>query len=113
MTKGKIFLTLFPFDDLSTNKLRPALCLTDPIGSRRHVVLAYITSRVPTALLKTDVVLNDDQADFVASGLRVASTIRLHQLVTVSTIVIQRELGSLTLETQEMIVKRLHNLFDE
>ncbi|MBW4602185.1 MAG: hypothetical protein KME29_22085 [Calothrix sp. FI2-JRJ7] len=60
MTKGKIFLALFPFDDLSTNKLRPALCLVDPIETRRHVILAYITSRVPTPLLETDIVLNDD-----------------------------------------------------
>lgn len=112
MTKGKIFLALFPFDDLSTSKLRPALCLIDPIGTRRHVILAYITSRVPAPLLDTDIVLNDDQADFNTSGLRVMSTIRLHHLVTVSTDVIQRELGTLTLETQEMIAKRLCNLLD-
>ena len=28
MTKGKIVLLPFPFDDLSTAKLRPAVCLT-------------------------------------------------------------------------------------
>lgn len=38
MTKGKIVLVPFPYDDLSTNKLRPALCLTNPVGGRRQVI---------------------------------------------------------------------------
>ncbi len=43
MVKGKVVLVLFPFDDLTSAKLRPAVCLTDPIGSHHHVVLAFIT----------------------------------------------------------------------
>ena len=30
MTKGKVVLVPFPFDDLSTSKVRPAVCLTNP-----------------------------------------------------------------------------------
>jgi len=30
MTKGKVVLVPFPFDDLSTAKVRPAVCLTEP-----------------------------------------------------------------------------------
>ena len=75
MTKGKIFLLPFPFDDLSATKVRPAACLTNPIGSRRHIVLAYITSRIPTNLLETDIVLDTIHPDFAATGLRQSSTI--------------------------------------
>ena len=32
MTKGKVVLVPFPFDDLSVAKGRPAVCLTNPIG---------------------------------------------------------------------------------
>lgn len=32
--KYRIVLVPFPFDDLSGSKLRPALCLTDVIGSK-------------------------------------------------------------------------------
>ena len=46
MTKHSIVLVPFPFDDLSSNKGRPAVCLTDPVGPHRHVILAFITSRV-------------------------------------------------------------------
>jgi len=33
MTKGKVVLVPFPFDDLSATKVRPAVCLTNPIES--------------------------------------------------------------------------------
>ena len=52
MVKGKVVLVLFPFDDLTSAKLRPAVCLTDPIGSHRHVVLAFITSQIPEDVWK-------------------------------------------------------------
>ena len=113
MTKGKIFLVPFPYDDLLANKLRPAACLTHPLGSRRHVILAYITSRLPTNLLETDIVLEASHPDFQASGLRVPSTIRLHQLVTVSTVVVQRELGELSSDTQAQIAEKLYNLLSK
>lgn len=113
MTKGKIFLVPFPYDDLSVNKLRPAACLTNPLGARRHVILAYITSRVPTNLLETDVLLETSHPDFPASGVRVPSAIRLHQLVTVSTVVVQRELGELSLDTQAQIAEKLCNFLSQ
>ncbi len=55
MTKGEFFLVPFPYDYLSTNKLRPAACLTNPMGARRHVMLAYITSHIPHFLQETDI----------------------------------------------------------
>lgn len=42
MTKGKVVLVPFPFDDLSAAKVRPAVCLSDPISQHRHVILAFI-----------------------------------------------------------------------
>lgn len=113
MTKGKIFLVPFPYDDLSVNKLRPAACLTNPLGSRRHVILAYITSILPTNILETDIVLDASHPDFPASGLRVSSAIRLHQLVTVSTVVVQRELGELSSDTQAQIAEKLCNFLTQ
>lgn len=43
MTRYKVVLVPFPFDDLSSSKVRPAVCLTDPIGPHHHVILAFIT----------------------------------------------------------------------
>jgi mRNA interferase MazF len=84
MTKGKVVLVPFPFDDLSAAKVRPAVCLTDPMGPHRHLILAFITSRIPVDLMETDIVLDTSQLDFVTTGLRVSSTLRLHRLMTAS-----------------------------
>ena len=70
MTKGKIVLVPFPFDDLSAAKVRPAVSLTDPIGSHRHLVLAFISSQIPDVVIPTDLVLRTTDPDFAATGLR-------------------------------------------
>jgi len=64
MTKGKIVLVPFPFDDLTAGKVRPALCLTDPIGPHRHLIVAFISSQMPTSVSATDIVLDSRQKDF-------------------------------------------------
>lgn len=46
MVKGTIVLAPFPFTDLSSSKVRPALCLSDKVGSHKHIVLAFISSKV-------------------------------------------------------------------
>lgn len=112
MTKGKIVLVPFPFDDLSSSKLRPAICLTNPIGPHRHVVLAFITSQIPDDVLETDIVLKSDRKNFSKTGLHVSSTIRLHRLMTVTTSIIQRELGRLSPEMEAEVNQKLRELFN-
>lgn len=110
MTKGKIVLVPFPFDDLSATKVRPAVCLTNPIGPYNHIILAFITSKIPSDLLETDIVLDTTHPDFAASGLHTASTIRLDRLMTVRKSVVQRELGQLSTDTQILIAEKLSRL---
>jgi mRNA interferase MazF len=100
MTRGKVVLVPFPFDDLSATKVRPAVCLTEPIGPHRHVILAFITSRIPAAILDTDLVLDASHADFASTGLRVSSTLQLHRLMTATTSLIRREIGALSTALQ-------------
>ncbi len=108
--KGKIVLIQFPFDDLSSSKVRPAYCLTHKIGAYQHIILALITSRIPENCLQTDIILRPENPDFVMSGLRKSSAIRLDHLVTLRASLIQRELGSLSLSTQALIVEILEGI---
>lgn len=110
MTKGKVVLVPFPFDDLSGTKVRPAVCLTNPVGPYNHVILAFITSRIPTDLLETDILLDGSHPDFANSGLRKPSTIRLDCVITVRKSVIRRKLGELSATTQKEIADKLCNL---
>ncbi|MHB1980470.1 MAG: type II toxin-antitoxin system PemK/MazF family toxin [Sulfobacillus sp.] len=101
----------FPFDDLSSGKMCPAVCLTEAIGSHQHVVLAFVTSTIPAPLLASDLVLEEGSNTFAATGLRVTSTLRLHRLVTVTTTLLQRDLGSLSTESLIAVSDRLRTLF--
>jgi mRNA interferase MazF len=112
MTKYKVVLVPFPFDDLSSNKVRPAVCLTEPIGHFRHVVLAFITSKVPDVLLQTDILIEADHEDFKTSGLRVTSALRLHRMMTATTNIIRRELGQLSETQQKSVKSKLKTLFN-
>ena len=110
--KHKIVLVPFPFDDLTGNKVRPAICLTDEIKPYSHIVLAFITSQVASRPSTTDLVIDKADAGFALTGLKVASTIRLHRLMTVTKSIVLRELGELSPSQQTEIDSRLRKLFN-
>ena len=110
--KHKIVLVPFPFDDLSTTKVRPAVCLTDEISPYGHVVLAFVTSRVSEKSGSSELIIDTTDKDFAGTGLKVASTIRLHRLMTVTTSIIRRELGKLSDGHIAEINTRLKELFE-
>ena len=112
MEKHKIILVPFPFDDFSRAKVRPAVCLTNAIGKHRHVVIAFITSKAPVELEKTDLTLDESHASFTETGLKVSSTIRLHRLVTISSLFIRRELGRLPENVSSLVDQKLKQLFE-
>lgn len=111
MIKNKVVLVPFPFDDLSGNKVRPAVCLTHEIGPHGHVILAFITSRIPENPLETDIVIKVGSADFLTAGLRVSSTFQLHRLMTVTRSMLLRELGILSPDMVLKVEDRLSKLF--
>ena len=112
MTRGKVVLVAFPFDDLVSEKARPAICLTEQLGAHRHIVLAFVTSRQPDNPLDTDIVLDPGDPDFAQTGLHVRSTVRAHRLLTISSRLIKRELGSLSPQRQELVNQAVRRLFE-
>jgi mRNA interferase MazF len=111
MNKGKIVLVPFPFDDLSTTKVRPAVCLTEPMDVYGHIILAFITSRISANVLETDIVLEPTHVDFPATGLQKPSILKLNRLMTVKKTLIRRELGHLSPAFQLEIDQKLRQLF--
>jgi len=84
MTKYEVVLVPFPFDNLSSGQVRAAVCLTEPIGMHDHLTPAFITSRMPSILLNTDLAIDWMDRDFALTGLRVSSTLQLHRLMTIT-----------------------------
>ncbi|WP_040288150.1 type II toxin-antitoxin system PemK/MazF family toxin [Alicyclobacillus hesperidum] len=110
--KHKIVLLPFPFDDLQSHKVRPALCLTEPISAHDHVVVAFISSQVPLHPLPTDIVLHAATDTFTLTGLKVSSVIRLHRMVSITTKIIRYELGHISDEIRDLVASKLIQLFD-
>lgn len=83
MMKYKVVLVPFPFDDLSSSKVRPAVCLTNPIEPYRHGILTFITSRISASPLATGLVLD-------SAVIGVPGTCRTTQLSRVATAPLKR-----------------------
>ena len=102
---GEIWLVRFPFSDLTSAKLRPALILS---VHREEVIILGIFSKIPTGDLKNSwVLIKDSNSQFPQTGLKKTSLIRADKIATVSKLVFQRKLGGLgadlLLEVQEAL----------
>jgi mRNA interferase MazF len=107
----RIVLVPFPFDDFSGTKLRPAAILTQPVGRYQHIVVAFITSVVARPPEASDIFLDPSASDMPASGLRHASQLRLHRLVSIPVALIRRSLGILPARIHGEISTKLNHLF--
>ena len=90
--KGKIVLVPFPFTDLTAAKLRPALVMYE---GEKDVVVAFVSSKIPSQLSEIDVLVTGKHTGFRESGLKVDSVIKLDKIATVLKDLIVGELGEL------------------
>ena len=112
MLRSLIVLVLFPFDDFSETKLRPALCLTNEIGNFRHVTIAFISSNLPHKLLNSDLVIKKGSTNWQGTGLASDSVIRLHKIVTIPRSLLKRKLGSINNKVEKEVLSILKQLFE-
>ncbi len=104
--RGDIVLVPFPFTDLTGQKVRPAVIVSpDPIG--KDIILAFITSVVPSPLLSTDFLLEKSHPEFHLTGLRPASVFRMAKLGTLHRSLILRRLGKVGPQIQQDLDQRL------
>jgi len=74
----------FPFaDNFDKAKHRPALVVSPSFGPHNQLIVAYITKNLDDRL-ETDILLDPNDIDFHLTGLRSASLIKLHRLITVT-----------------------------
>lgn len=109
MNRDEIHLASFPFGGSAGMKLRPVLLLTGPVGSVPEVLVAYISSVVPAALLPTDVVLDPATTQYASTMLKTRSVLRLHKLATVHTRNVVRRLGNLSPAASAEVKERLRS----
>ncbi len=98
--RGDVVLVPFPFTDLSSTKVRPALVVSaDP--QKTDLMFAFASSAVPARA--GDVVLSEDDPAFPGSGLKRTSVFRMSKLVTLERSCVVRRLGRITPDVQARV----------
>jgi mRNA interferase MazF len=105
--KGKIVLVLFPFTDLTAAKLRPALVIYE---GEKAVVMAFISSKIPSELSEVDILITKDHASFRKAGLKVDSVIKLDKIATVLKDLIVGELGEVDEKLKQEVNQKLKRI---
>lgn len=108
---GEIWLVRFPFTDLTSSKVRPALVLAI---HRQDVIILGIFSKVTSEPLpKTWLLLEETDPEFAQTGLKKTSVLKAEKIAAVHESVFQRQLGNLPsslLEQVQAVVKTALNL---
>jgi mRNA interferase MazF len=105
--KGKIVLVPFPFTDLTAAKLRPALVIYE---GEKDVVMAFISSKIPSELSEVDILITKDHASFRKAGLKVDSVIKLDKIATVLKDLIVGELGEVDEKLKQEVNQKLKRI---
>ena len=105
MNKADIVLIKFPFTDLSGSKRQPALILTTVKQYEPDIIVAFISSVIPSSLSATDVFLST--SDALKFGLKKTSVIKLDKLATLDKSLVTGEFGSLSVTEMELVKHKL------
>lgn len=109
--RGKIVLVPFPFEDFSTRKVRPALCLSEPIGKFEHVIVAFISSKISDQLEESEFEIKPEEEEWQQTGLIVPSVLKLHKMISLPKTLSLRELGYFPKSKLEDLEKRIKMIF--
>ncbi len=92
---GAVVLVNFPFTDLQSSKVRPALVLTQ---KRDDVIIVGIFSKVPAYLQDSWIIIDEGDPGFKQTGLKKSSVIKTEKITVVHRPLIRKELGRLSPE---------------
>ena len=110
--RGQIVLLSFPFTDLQTKKVRPALVVSsdsfNTIGS--DAVFIFITSKRYDG--PYDIWLEHGDPEFQATKLKMPSTLRVSKIMCLEQDLVKRRLGYLDDKTLQKVEHALMQLFE-
>lgn len=108
--KGDVVLILFPFTDLSSNKVRPAVILSQTLKGD-DLVVAFISSQKPKRKEPTDILILRRGSGFAETGLKTDSVIRVSKIATLDKKIMLGVLGTVSKDTKKEIDLKLKILF--
>ena len=106
---SQIVLFRFPQADLKEGKLRPALLLGKLPGEHNDWLICMISSQIQYYVPGFDEIVYETDADFVGSGLKAPSIIRVGRLAVVEEEMLLGATGQIALDRLQRIKGCLAN----
>ena len=113
MKRGDIVLIRFPFTDLTSSKVRPALVVSsDGFSSRTEDAIFIFISSKTDKPQSTDFLLDQNHSEFIETGLAKSSLIKTGKIASLSKSLASRLLGQVNQNTMGRINKILLEILD-
>jgi mRNA interferase MazF len=110
---GQVVVFRFPQTDLEEGKLRPALLLGKLPAEYDDWLICMISSQTRQYIAGFDALVQEDDEDFAASGLKVTSVIRVGRLAVVSGEILIGAIGQVSGERLSRVKKHLSDWLSE
>ncbi len=110
---GQIVLFRFPYVSGKDGKLRPALLLGKLLGDYDDWLICMISSQLRQAVPGFDEVIVEEDADFLMSGLKIDSVIRIGRVAVVQSDILVGAIGHIAQERLLRIKKNWADWFEK
>jgi mRNA interferase MazF len=107
---GEIVIAKFPFTSLESIKRRPCLILANG-DVDEDLIVSFITSTKIPAHYKYFIKISPLEKDFILTGLKVESFIRLDKLATLHESIISGAIGKISQQIKDEVDTKLKILF--
>ena len=106
MKTGDIILVPFPFAEFTQRKVRPCVVICETTDKFKDIVVAAVSSVVPTELNENDILLTPD----TVNSLRATSILKVDRIVTVKLEDVIAKLGELNIAQRKLFIEKFNNL---
>ena len=103
----QVVLFRFPQTNQATGKLRPALVIRKVPGPHDDWLICMITSQLLQEVADFDEIISEKNDDFISSGLKQTSLIRIARLAVVDQNILLGAIGEIGATRLERIKKKL------
>jgi len=105
MEQGQIVLLKFPQTDLNEGKLRPVLLISKLPGKHDDWLACMVSTKYTPYLENLDEEISETDPDFIESGLKSASVVRILRLAVINKNIMLGKIGLISSER----LKRIKN----
>ncbi len=103
----QVVLFRFPQTNQATGKLRPALVIRKVPGPHGDWLICMISSQLSQEVANFDELISEKDDDFISSGLKQASLIRIARLAVVETNILLGAIGEISTDRLRRIKDKL------